>query len=313
MKYDVFISYSSKDKAIANFLCEKIEEQGLKCWIAPRNEMAGISYARQILQAISNSTVVLVCFSQNANVSEHVESEIDNAFNTGKVIIPFRIDNCEMSAEMKYYLNKKHWLNGVPIDDKSVNELISSIIANIPERAKALEIENSIDNTINMATKLLDDSKDIDIAAAYSTDEKIIDRLSKLKILHEMACAIEGTIQLGKILKDFIELTSKDKNITAYDIVTNATEELLIVIRRTTDEIDNPKLIYDGGTTAMLCKNKKDVLLINNLTYKAKLALQSVDKILVIEIDEIDAREYMAQIELQKGFHSNMARLSNYI
>lgn len=25
------------------------------------------------------------------------------------------------------------------------------------------------------------------------------------------------------------------------------------------------------------------------------------------------SRKYMAQIELQKGFHSNMARLSNYI
>lgn len=308
MKYDVFISYSSKDREVADYLCGKIEEQGLKCWIAPRNETAGISYARQILQAISNSTLVLVCFSQNANVSDHVESEIDNAFNTGKVIIPFRIDDCEMSEEMKYYLNKKHWLNGVPIDDKSISELISSIIANIPERAKALEMEHSVDNALDMATKLVQDSNDMNTAVVYSKDEKISERLKKLKKLYEATCAIENNIHFGVLLKDFIETIPEEDGKTSlekescYDMLTNAAGEIMIIIKKIDGDPEAPKCVHDGGDVAVLYKNREQAISLINISEKAQSALQAVDKLLVVEIENDDfVCEYMACVEHHKA------------
>lgn len=284
MKYDVFISYSSKDKEVADFLCKKIEEQDLKCWIAPRNETAGMSYARQILQAISNSSVVLVCFSQHANSSDHVESEIDNAFSAGKVIIPFRIDNCEMSAELKYYLNKKHWLNGVPIDDKAVSDLIASIIANIPERAKALEVERSVDNALEVATQLRQDFMDRDKAVKYPKDKKISDLLKKFETFNNTYAEIK-------------ELMNKAQTPRRYDMLQNKEGEILIIIEKRPEEPDNPRLVYDGGDQALLYRSKVSATMLNTIAEQAREPLMNVEKVLIVETDDDDVvREYNAKV-----------------
>jgi len=45
MQKPIFISYSSKDKAIAAALCAHLEKAQLKCWIAPRDIAPGKDYA----------------------------------------------------------------------------------------------------------------------------------------------------------------------------------------------------------------------------------------------------------------------------
>jgi hypothetical protein len=37
MAFDVFISYSTKDKATADAACAALESAGIRCWIAPRD------------------------------------------------------------------------------------------------------------------------------------------------------------------------------------------------------------------------------------------------------------------------------------
>ena len=37
MALDVFISYSSLDKATADAVCNQLESAGISCWIAPRD------------------------------------------------------------------------------------------------------------------------------------------------------------------------------------------------------------------------------------------------------------------------------------
>jgi len=88
MKYDAFISHSSKDKAVADKICEYLEQHDIKCWIAPRNVLGGMPYACEIFNGIDESQILLLILSENSNVSRHVEREIDRAFNKEKVIIP---------------------------------------------------------------------------------------------------------------------------------------------------------------------------------------------------------------------------------
>ena len=64
MKYDVFISHSSKDKAVADKLCEYLEQHDIKCWIAPRNVLGGMPYAREIFNGIDESQILLLIFSR---------------------------------------------------------------------------------------------------------------------------------------------------------------------------------------------------------------------------------------------------------
>ena len=41
MNHDIFISYSSKQKSIADGVCHYLEENGFKCWMAPRDIPVG--------------------------------------------------------------------------------------------------------------------------------------------------------------------------------------------------------------------------------------------------------------------------------
>ena len=127
-QYDVFISYSSKDKLVADAVCHSLEENRVMCWIAPRDVTAGQSYAKQIMQSIKECQVIVLIFSENSNKSEHVENEIDSAFNCGKPIIPFLIDKTEMNDELGYYLRRKHWLVAYPDYRQKTADLVNTIL-----------------------------------------------------------------------------------------------------------------------------------------------------------------------------------------
>ena len=128
MDHEVFISYSTQDKTIADAVCHSLEESSIPCWIAPRDEVSGESFAKQIMQAIKNCKVIVLIFSENSNNSEHVENEIDKGFKSGKPIIPFMIDKTEMNDELGYYLGRKHWLIAYPDYREKTADLVSSIL-----------------------------------------------------------------------------------------------------------------------------------------------------------------------------------------
>ena len=45
---DVFISHSSKDKKLADRICDELEERGISCRIAPRDITPGKEWAGEI-------------------------------------------------------------------------------------------------------------------------------------------------------------------------------------------------------------------------------------------------------------------------
>lgn len=110
MAHDVFISYSSKDKNIADAVCAVLEKHRIRCWIAPRDTPAG-DFADAIIKAISAAKVMVVIFSAHANLSENVKSEVAHGVSKGLIIIPFRIQNVTPSGTLAFYLSTKHWLD----------------------------------------------------------------------------------------------------------------------------------------------------------------------------------------------------------
>ena len=136
---DVFISYSSKDKIVADAVCHALEENRVMCWIAPRDVIVGQSYAKQIMQSIKECQVIVLIFSENSNKSEHVENEIDKGFNCGKPIIPFLIDRTEMNDELGYYLGRKHWLVAYPDYRQKTADLVASVLRLIGRNRPQME------------------------------------------------------------------------------------------------------------------------------------------------------------------------------
>lgn len=124
MKYDVFISYSTFDEAIARDVCRVLEENGICCWIALRDAKPGNPYACEIMSGIEESKMLLLIFSSNSNVSEPVASEIEEAFNKKKPIIVFLIENKPMAPELKFFLKRKHWLVAYPDYKQKLGNLV---------------------------------------------------------------------------------------------------------------------------------------------------------------------------------------------
>jgi len=63
MTHDVFISYSSKDKPIADAICANVEATGIRCWIAPRDIAPGEDWPTAITKTISHSRILVLVFS----------------------------------------------------------------------------------------------------------------------------------------------------------------------------------------------------------------------------------------------------------
>lgn len=107
---DVFISHSSKDAELADRLCAILEENGLECWMAPRNIMPGDDWAGAITKAIKSSKAFLIIYSENSVNSTQVPKEIMLAGGNGSYIIPYRIDDTPLKENYEYHLGTSHWI-----------------------------------------------------------------------------------------------------------------------------------------------------------------------------------------------------------
>ncbi len=111
MSHDVFISHSSIDKNIADAVCAALEDEGIRCWIAPRDIRPGDSWGASIIKGIEESRAMVIVFSTNSNESKQVMREVERAIQKNVVVVPFRIDGVEPSADMEYFLSATHWLD----------------------------------------------------------------------------------------------------------------------------------------------------------------------------------------------------------
>ena len=118
MPHDVFVSYSSPNREVAEAACAALEGRGMKCWIAPRDVTAGESWSGEIVEAIARAKLMVLVFSSQANASKHVLREVERAVHHGIPIIPLRIEKVRPTKELEYFLSVKHWLEAEsrPID-----------------------------------------------------------------------------------------------------------------------------------------------------------------------------------------------------
>lgn len=111
MSHEVFISYSSIDKRVADQVCDKLEASGTDTWIAPRDVMPGKPYGEALIDAINDSKVMVLVLSEHSNHSSQVVREVERAASKGIPIIPFRIAEVRLAKSLEYFLSTCHWLD----------------------------------------------------------------------------------------------------------------------------------------------------------------------------------------------------------
>lgn len=111
MRYDVFISHSSKDGALAQAICASIESRGMRCWIAPRDIEPGEDWPTAIVSAIDNSCILILLLSRHSNVSAQVKRELERAGSLDMPIIPVRAEVVTPAPALAFFINTAQWLD----------------------------------------------------------------------------------------------------------------------------------------------------------------------------------------------------------
>ncbi len=103
-KYDVFISYSRKDKKVVDMFVSRLAKEGFSVWIDKDGIESGDAFKHVIVNAIEQSTVVVFFSSAASNASMWTSKEIGVAIYENKPIIPVRLDDAKYNSEIKFDL-----------------------------------------------------------------------------------------------------------------------------------------------------------------------------------------------------------------
>ena len=137
MAAEVFISYSSKDRTVANMVCALLEERGHRCWIAPRDILPGTEWGEAIITGLKGAQVFVLVFSQHANTSPQILREVERAVHLGMPIIPFRIEDVVPERSLEYFMSVPHWLDALspPVEDHiaRLGDVVSQLVNGVTD------------------------------------------------------------------------------------------------------------------------------------------------------------------------------------
>ena len=71
---------------------------------------------------------MLLVFSSNSNVSNHIKREVERAVNRGKPVIPVRIEDVLPSKSLEYFISTQHWFDAYSLPMEMHLQRLAKII-----------------------------------------------------------------------------------------------------------------------------------------------------------------------------------------
>jgi formylglycine-generating enzyme required for sulfatase activity len=126
----LFVSHVNEDSAAALEIVGKLEQRGLRCWIAPRDVRPGSRFDDEIADALDACRAMLLIFSKKCNESEYIRREVTFAGESGKDIIPIRIEkDARPLRGLRVRLSTLHWIDGSISHEHVIDELARNFVA----------------------------------------------------------------------------------------------------------------------------------------------------------------------------------------
>lgn len=136
---DVFISHSSTDAELAQRICARLENQGISCWIAPRDIRVADRYALECLRGVAETEALILLASEKALGSVQVLSEIEQAHKRAHPIYTILIPPARVQGEVDFYISRLHWLQGGGRTPEDLADTLASVIVRREGRKEAWE------------------------------------------------------------------------------------------------------------------------------------------------------------------------------
>ena len=199
MAHDVFISYSSADKTIADAVVAGLERKGIRCWVAPRDLTPGVSWGQGIAEAVETSRVMVVILSENSNQSKQVAREVERAISKDVTVIPFRIENIDPTGAIAYFISSEHWLDAItPPMERHIDRL-GNVVKVFLQQDEGTRIKDST-ITQNQEKEIQKNTENQPFWAKISTKQSILGIL------------VVGVIFLAAIMITTLLILPKMKN-----------------------------------------------------------------------------------------------------
>ncbi|MBR5068145.1 MAG: toll/interleukin-1 receptor domain-containing protein [Bacteroidales bacterium] len=129
--HDVFISYSRKDTAIANMICQVFDKNGITYFIDRQGIGGGLEFPAVLAKGIRESKVFLFLASKNSYESKFTQSEIVYAFNKKQKqdIIPYIIDGSTLPDELEFTFSAINWrrIENHPIETILIDDILQKV------------------------------------------------------------------------------------------------------------------------------------------------------------------------------------------
>jgi hypothetical protein len=142
MTSPIFLSYSSKDHAIAETICNALENRGLTCWMSSRDIQPGENFQVSIIRAIRSASMMVMVFSGNSNNSDEVKKEIALAGQHKLLVVPVRVEDVVPEEAFQYELATRQWIDLFENWEQAIERLatqIRSVILPKPTQEAAAE------------------------------------------------------------------------------------------------------------------------------------------------------------------------------
>ena len=167
--YDVFLSHSSKDKAVVRDVAERLRGDGLRVWFDDWELRPGDSIPAKIEAGLEHSRVLVLCMSARAFGSDWAQLEAGtfrfrDPLNHERRFIPLRLDDTPIKGSVAQFL----YISWLPqVREEEYAKLLESCRSpvKLPEAEAAAACERVAENVIQL------DHKGV-FAYAFSPDGK---------------------------------------------------------------------------------------------------------------------------------------------
>jgi TIR domain len=107
----IFISYSSKDRDIAETIYQALESRGHDCWISCRDVGPGENFQEAIVKALRSARVMVLVFTSNANNSDEIKKELVLAGRHHVTVVPVRVEDVVPNDAFSYEFATRQWID----------------------------------------------------------------------------------------------------------------------------------------------------------------------------------------------------------
>ena len=108
---EIFVSYASQDRDAAFRIVAFLEQNGIRCWVAPRDVPPGMEYGEAIIQGIAQSRALVLILSDQSNESQFVRKEVERAVSKTKPVLPVRIREVKPSGSLEFFISSSQWVD----------------------------------------------------------------------------------------------------------------------------------------------------------------------------------------------------------